>query len=482
MKKKNDKAISFETRSARIKAVSKRVQEAYPMVGNVSGEDALWRSLTLDSKRDLNQMTQKRMQDIAFFLFDSNPMAHRVIEIVPDFCVGDGFTYTAEEQEVYEVIDKFWNDPDNNLDSSMYENVMELALYGENCFPVWVNPIDGAVKLGYIDPSTIIKVKKRKGNPRIQEALIWKPPRAKKERDLQIVQTDRNPRSKTFGKLIGDCFFFTVNKPIGATRGRSDLLSLADWLDGYDQFLFARLERAFLLNTFVWDVECEGMNKEELTEFVKSIPNDPKPGSIRAHNEKVKFNAISPKLEGQDASNEARLFKNQILGGAGYPEHWFAEGSKTTRATAQEMGLPTLKKLRRRQKEIKFQYMNMINFVIDQAIIAGTLKKDVNRKFSLVPSPIVSKDNKGLTESIAGFVAGLVAAVEQRWLTNSEAKSILKVLLSQVGAESFAIEKSPEEEKKDDYKIVKPKIKIVKQEIDEKDKKEKPEEVETNEK
>ena len=247
-----------------------------------------------------------------------------------------------------------------------------------------------------------------------------------------------------YGKLIGDCFFFTINKPVSATRGRSDLLSLADWLDGHDQFLFARLERAFLLNSFIWDVVCEGMDQKELDEFVKNIPV-PKPGSIRAHNEKVKWSAISPKLESQDASSEARMFKNQILGGAGYPEHWFAEGSKTTRATAQEMGLPTLKKLKKRQRIVKNHYVHIINFVIDQAIIAGRLKEGVNRKFKIIPSPIIGKDNKQLAQVLKDFVEGLGMAEGKNWITAQEARDSFRAIIKQIGVDSMEAEKQDEE-------------------------------------
>lgn len=448
MTKKDDIALTFKERERRHKAVQKRIQEAYPMAGTTSGEDALWRSLTLDAARDLNQLTQKRMQEVAFYLYDTNPMGKRLIDIMPDFVVGDGFTYTAEDRDVYEVIDNFWNDPDNNLDLTIYDNVMELCLFGENCFPVWVNKANGAVKLGYVDPSNIVKVTKQRNNPRLNDKVIWRRKRAKKEETLNIINVDKNVKSKTYGRLVGDTFYFSINKPIAAARGRSDLLALADWLDGHDQFLFARLERAFLINTFIWDIECEGMNQTELQEFVNSLPT-PKPGSTRAHNEKIKWNVLSPKLEAQDASEEARLFKNQILGGAGYPEHWFAEGSKTTRATALEMGLPTLKRLKRRQKIIKFQYQYMLNFAIDQAIIAGTLKPNVNRTFKLIPSPIASRDNKGLATAIKGFVEGMALAVSKKWLTDEEAKMALKTMVSQVGVEAFSAEKEGFQEKEE---------------------------------
>ena len=429
-----EKIVSFKERGKRSAAIQRRIAEAYPMVGG-AGEDALWRSLTNNNIRDLNILTHRRMQDIAFYLYDSNPMAGRIIEIIEDFVIGDGFTYKANSPEVKEVLDKFWNDPDNNLDEEMNVNVVELFLFGELCLPVWVNHADGAVKLSYIDPKMILKITKDPFNSKISKKLFWKKPRGSKTRELDIINVDRKIKSNTYERLIGECFYFTINKVSSATRGRSCLLRLADWLDGYDQFLFARLERAFLLNNYIWDVECEGMTKGELEEFVKGL-SQPKPGSIRAHNEKIKWKAETPKLESADASGEANLFKNQILGGAGFPGHWFAEGDKTTRATAMEMSLPTLKNLKSKQKKIQFMITRMFNFVIDQAIIAGTLKKDVDKNFKITPSPIVSRDNtKGTAQVINGLVSGLIQAADKEWITSDKAKIILNAVFSQLGVD-----------------------------------------------
>jgi hypothetical protein len=441
----SEKIGSFTEKAKRSIEIAQRIAEAYPMVGGTSSEDSMWRSLTSTSDRDLNQLTQRRMQDIAFYLYDSNPMAKRIVEIVRDFVVGDGFTFSAEDPEVKKVIEDFWNDPDNNLDSEIDVNVLEESIFGEICLPVWVNPVNGHVKLGYIDPKLILKVNKDQNNPKITKSVIWKKPHGEIERELEVINIDKKISSKSYTMLTGECFYFTVNKVSSASRGRSDLLCLADWLDGYDQFLFARLERAFLLNNFIWDIECDGMGKSEMEEFVKNL-QIPRAGSIRAHNEKIKWNAVSPKLESNDASGEARLFKNQILGGAGYPEHWFAEGSNTTRATALEMGLPTLKKLKSRQRKTKFELMHIINFVIDQAILHKTLKKDVNRNFKIIPSPIVSRDNKGTAEAVNGLIDGLIKAKDNNWITDKKAKVVLNAVVSQIGVDMENDEQEPSEQ------------------------------------
>jgi hypothetical protein len=445
-----DKVLSFKEREKRSTEIAKRIAESYPMVGGAS-EDNLWRSLNQISNRDLYTLTQRRMQDIAFYLYDSNPLAKRVIEITRDFVIGDGFTYTAENPDILELIDEFWNDPDNNLDIELDTNVLELEIFGELCLPVWVNSANGAVKLGYIDPATILKVTKDKKNPKINRTIKWKPIAATEERIMNIINIDKNIKSKSYGLLTGDCFFFAINKVSSATRGRSSLLTLCDWLDGHDQFLFARLERAFLLNTFIWDVTCEGMTKEELIEFVKGLTM-PKSGSIRVHNEKITWKAEVPKLEASDASEEARMFKQQILGGAGYPEHWFGETSRTTRATALETSLPTLKKLKSRQKTVKNFIKYIINFIIDQAIIHKRVgfNQDMDRSFKIIPSPIVSRDNKGLMESVGNFVDGLSKAVDRKWLNDKEAKRIFNTVLSQLGTDIESLDQEVSKEEKED--------------------------------
>ena len=324
------KAMDRRLRAAR---EMKRLTEAYPTVGADSSEDFGWRSLTQMTQRDLTPLVQKRMQDIAVYLYDSNPMAHRILELTKDFIVGDGFRFVAKDPKVQEVLEKHWYDRDNQWKRKQETKALELGLWGEQCYPVYVNKHTGHVKIGYLDPGLITKVRPDLNNPEISKTVEW----AKKMKTVkwQVINEDKRVSSKTRGSLVGDCFYFAINKVAWSTRGRSDLLPLADWIDGHDQFLFARLERAFYLNTFIWDVLCEGMSKKQIVEFAKNIQT-PKPGSVRVHNQKVKWDVISPKLESADASAEAKLFKAQILGGIGYPTHWFSEGEQTTRACYSE--------------------------------------------------------------------------------------------------------------------------------------------------
>jgi len=595
--------------------VPMKLKEGVMGGGNIdSGEDYGWRSLTAQAQRDLSPLAQKRMQEIAFYLYDSNPMAHRIIDIGKEFIVGDGFRYMAKDEKIQKVLDEFWNDPDNAWNIKQDSKVLELSLWGEQCYPVYVNKHNGHVKIGYLDPGLISKVKLDSSNPERVDEVHWS--KRSKVIKWKAINTDNKVRSKTSGRLVGDCFYFSINRVVFSSRGRSDLLPLClhpdtllntlegdipikklagkevllyswdqnknklvvgnatdirktrsnaelvkvhftngdsiittpdhplllinakayrqakdflpsdrvqavcrkvkdgymwvqykkskwklehrfimeqilgrelshtelvhhkngdtldnrvenlsvmsranhallhiednlhqtksmlkhkkvmaekmkgnshakgnrfkltkeqiqkevvalknryknmstkqkkelkermtktslarfqdgkkinqyatfnhevlfvekldyksdvydlnvenynnfsangiivhncDWIDGYDQFLFARLERAFFLNNYIWDILCEGMSKEEVEEFAKNLKT-PSPGSARVHNEKIKYSTVSSNLESADASSEANLFKTQILGGAGYPDFWFGESDKTTRA------------------------------------------------------------------------------------------------------------------------------------------------------
>ena len=92
----------------------KELKEAViPVGGAVDSDDHLYRSLT-GSNRDLTPVTQDRMINVAAYLYDTNLTAARMIEIVRDYVIGDGITYTCENEDVKTILDNHWDDPINN--------------------------------------------------------------------------------------------------------------------------------------------------------------------------------------------------------------------------------------------------------------------------------------------------------------------------------------------------------------------------------
>ena len=107
------------------------------------------------SRRDLNPVAHNRMQQVAYYLYLVNPLARRIVEYTKNYVVGDGVMLRAADPAVNAVVQRFWNDPVNRMDFMLPESVRELSIFGEQCWLAAVNPVNGQVRLGYLDPSEI---------------------------------------------------------------------------------------------------------------------------------------------------------------------------------------------------------------------------------------------------------------------------------------------------------------------------------------
>jgi len=199
------------------------------------------------------------------------------------------------------------------------------------------------------------------------------------------------------------------------------------------------------MNVFLCDIELEGYNQKQIDDWLKD-QTLPKPASMRAHNEKVKWEAVVPQLGAHDTSEQAKLFKNFVLGGAGYPPHWFAGGEGLTRATALEMSTPVMKMLKSRQRYFKYMICYILTYVIHQAIIHKELPRDVNQRFSVAMPKLLEKDMYTLSLGLKFIIEALEKGEEKKWVGKKDAQRIFAYMLSQLGLEVEAmVEKEKEE-------------------------------------
>src|SRR5216683_260771 len=125
--------------------------ELFSLVAGDS-EDAKFRRITAPATmRDLNPAMHERMQQVCFFLFMTTPFGRRIIRVMVDYVVGEGFKPIAEDPQVQEVIDRFWKHPRNNMAEMLDTYAVETLVFGELCLPTAVNPVDGFVTLGFAD-------------------------------------------------------------------------------------------------------------------------------------------------------------------------------------------------------------------------------------------------------------------------------------------------------------------------------------------
>ncbi|HWP85685.1 MAG TPA: hypothetical protein VNN17_10875, partial [Terriglobia bacterium] len=400
------------------------------------------------SPRDLQPPLHRRMQQVAYYLYLVNPLAHRIVEFTMNYCVGDGVTIEAEDPAVARLLQEFWHDRVNDLDHMLPESVKELGIFGEQCWLAAVNPVNGRVRLGYLDPAEIEAIEwgelrtGRIGDAAEEPLAVSVPVAVVRRaaaagtapRRLRIVRMEEDPDSPAYGRLTGDCFYFAINKARSASRGVSDLYAIADYLDGYDKMLFGMIDRVGFSNAFIWDVLLKGATQETVAQWLKE-QRPPRPGSLRVHNEQVEWKAVAPNLGASDFNEAARVIKNMNLAGAGFPEHWFAEGGNVNRATALEMGEPTLRTLLQRQGYVASMLRAVLDFVIDQAVAAGTLPETASRRYT-VQMPEMSIRQFGQAAQAVAQVSTAVVELRKAGLIDRQtAQRMVERVALQLGVE-----------------------------------------------
>ena len=393
--------------------------------------------------RDLQPPMQWNMQRVSYYLYVTNPLARRIVELTKDFVVGEGIRIRATHPAVQKTLDDFWNDPANNMDMNLEYFVREMYIFGEQLWYVAANPLNGRVRLGYIDPYWIDSVEYATLGG-LHGIAVSMPSAIRLKCDaghttpqsLRVVQLDEDPSSPFYGQFTGECFYWPINKARAPHRGLSDLFALADWLDGYDQMLYSLMNQMDSLSRFIWDVTLTGMTGEQIQEWLKDNGTPPRANSIRAHNEKVDWQAVSPGVQAADRSDGARMIKNMNLGGAGFPEHWFADGSSTNRATALSQGEPTLKMLSARQHQIRYMIEHLLRFVIDQSINAGVLPPDIDKKFQVIVPELSVGDQEKSAAAMKSAADALLAFQGAGAVDTSTMAQVLVAMLSQLGIEA----------------------------------------------
>lgn len=421
------------------------LREAAPSIGvTIDADEDNWRPLSGDTKRDLSPVSQQRMRDMALYLWESNLLANRLIELPLAYMLAEGVTLRCGDDDNQALLKRFWRDPINNMDIKIIKKVRELAIFGEQCYPTFVNEHSGHVRLGYLDPALIatvvidpdnpeqpigiVTVKDKKGVARRYRVIVNGPEDVFTKRTQEIRTTFED----------GEAFYFAINDLSNGRRGRSDLLAQIDWLDGYDQFLFGELDRSSFMRAFLWDVTMTGATPEEVKKRASEI-TAPNPGSVRVHNEQENWAAVSPELGASDSEGVARLFRNHVLGGGTLPEHWFGGGGNVNRATAGEMGDPTFKMFSQRQKFLKYMLESIGFYVLRQNELAkGQAEPDAeDERFEVEAEfpELTTRDTSAYAQALQQVIAGAALAVTNKFITAETAIRLINAISGRIGVE-----------------------------------------------
>lgn len=385
--------------------------------------------------RNLMPVQQARMFEICYYMFDASAMFKRLAQIDRGFLFSGPIVLGSDSADVKAKIDAFWTDPENNMALNYPEYAMWMSILGEAIWPVDVNQMSGFVRLDYEDPALIkdILVNPRRKKQLMQAEMMGEHGRCGNK--YAIIRKDYNAYSKTYNRLVGDCFFTRLNAPPNAARGRSDFMTLVDWIDSLERYGYNYLERAEFMLNFVWDVTLTGMNEEQIRAWLRDNP-PPEPGSQRAHNENVTWEAVSPDLKGNDFKSGFDMGKAFIMGAAGRPESWFGSGGKQYQTEADQSGQAPVVDLEQRQELHKYMLTQILQFVVDQAVIHNTLSEtEAAKGFSITMPEISKKDLAKFASALPQLTTALAVAVNNKFIQRDTATNMFAFTAGYLGYE-----------------------------------------------
>jgi len=418
------------------------LEAASPILyGQGIGADAGWRPYSGRlSTRDLTPATQTRMQQVAYYLYVTNPLAQRLINIVVEFVTKGGITLKAEEPDVQAVLDEYWTI--NKRADKLPDELRALGIFGEHLAVLPRNEISGAVRRGYVDPQWIeaVDCATLQDLPGIAvvEPIAVALKRVDTQREgarIELIHRDEDPYSPSFGQLVGRGFYFSINSIPGGTRGISDLFAIADMADAHEGTLWALVNRADMAGRWIIDVLLRGMTEDQIREWLRKNGRPPVPGEVRAHNEQVTYTMPSYQVGATDCTETVRQVRVNVLGGRGIPEHWYASGSDANLATAAAQGDPIIAMLTARAKLVESMESQAGEFVIDSKVRAGVLRPGVNRKFAVQMPELSVKDLLKATTALAQIAAAVAGLQGAEVMDKRTAARAVAAVLPQIGVD-----------------------------------------------
>lgn len=212
------------------------------------------------------------------------------------------------------------------------------------------------------------------------------------------------------------------------------MLPLADWLDLYDQYLFAEVERLQLLSAFVWDYTIRGGDEKKIQTKLANFPT-PKPGSVFGHNENETLEARTPDLKAQDRSEVATMLRKHIGGSMGFPMTYLGD-TDSNAATIQGQNDVLMKTPAARQKEFRSLIDLMVRFAVEGATVKNpALFVDAAVDYKITMPEIAAKDISRAASALAQVVTANDTAIQNKTTSRRAALVVQAAITRQLGVE-----------------------------------------------
>lgn len=341
-----------------------------------------------------------------------NAWVRQVVRLVTAYVVGDGIRVSSGHLWVAGFVERFWDHRQNKIGERLGAWCDELTRSGELYVALFPNLVDGMQYVRAIPASQIQRVE--------TDAEDYERETGYQEMVPGKIEP-RLWRSKHTARADEPCLLhYSVNKPVGATRGESDLVPMLPWARRYTEWLRDRVQFEKIRNELAAAeiiVEDDSQVEKKRQQYKA---NPPTRGSIFVHGRGEELKFPSGNVQGYDVAPDGKALRLAMATAGDIPLHFFSEGETATRATAVEMGDPTHRFYRQRQRDVVGFLVDLVEQAYRRRCALLGLRLPAEENLELVAeAPDISRaDNQALATAAKNIVEAFSVMRGYGWITD----------------------------------------------------------------
>jgi hypothetical protein len=357
-----------------------------------------------------------------------NFFVRRLVTLTRSYAVGNGLSLSSDDADLDAFIDAFWHHQQNRLDRRLGPICDELTRAGE-IFPVlFTNKVDGMSYVRFVPASRIRQVET---DPDDYETEL---------RYAQTRQTSAEPRwwigpghpyafeppTHGINGLRPLMLHFAVNRPIGATRGESDLTPVLPWARRYSAWLKDRVRlnrirtRTAILHLRISDPALIEQKRQQMR------TDNPIEKGIYVSGMDEELIAHDLSIGARGAEDDGRALRLAVTTGGNVGLHYLGEGGTVNYATAKEMGEPTSRFFAERQRDLIHVATALVRAAYRRfCVVTGRdYVGDAELPISATASEVARKDNESLAAAARDMVEALARMRSFGWIDDQTAVTL----------------------------------------------------------
>lgn len=358
--------------------------------------------------------------------WQKNFFVRRLVTLTRSYAVANGITLISEDPHVDGFLHRFWNHKQNRIDRRLGPICDEFTRSGE-VFPVlFTNSVDGMSYIRFVPASTIRSIETDPDDYETELRYAQTQPLSA-EPKWWIGPGHPAAFSGEDGATLPPLMLhFAVNRPIGATRGESDLTPVLPWAKRYSEWLKDRVRlnrirtRQVILHLRIADPSLVEQKRQQLR------TNNPIEKGIYVSGPDEELIAHALHIGSGDAEDDGRALRLAIATAGNVGLHYLGEGETVNYATAREMGEPTTRFYAERQRDL----IHALKAIFTAAyrrhclITNHPFPDDENLPLTAAAADVARQDNESLAIAARDIVQALAQMKQFGWIDDKTALTI----------------------------------------------------------